>query len=485
MTITPNESDFLRQAQGRRMAVVGDILADCDTPLSAYWKLAHDEPLSFLLESVTGGESLARYSIIGMRPRHVLRTKGERVVLDDQGSSLGEGEDPLHRLSAVMGNEAVAMPADLPKFFGGAVGVLSYDFVRFLEQIPDSNPDDLGCWDMAMMLTDSAVVFDHARNRARLVVITEGTAHGYAKALAEIGRMEARLKAPLPPLPETGGMPHGETTSNVTREHFEDIVERTRQYIRAGDGIQMVLSQRLSRATEAHPVSIYRALRTLNPSPYMYLLRFGDFDFIGASPELLVSLQSGEARVRPIAGTRMRGKTEEEDLALEEELMASEKERSEHIMLVDLGRNDLGRVCEVGTVNVHDLMVVERYSHVMHIVSDVRGRLAEGKDAFDLVRATFPAGTLSGAPKVRAMQIIDDLENSRRGLYGGAVGYVAPNGDMDLAIAIRSVFLKDGKAHVQAGAGIVYDSDPAAEYQETLDKASACLRAIDAAESGL
>lgn len=482
-----DRDEFLRLGEGRQSVPLWtDLLADVETPLSAYWKLAHDETYSFLLESVTGGEQLARYSILGIRPRLVLRTRGRSVRRftrsGEARSELADGQDPLDLLKAEMA-EGTKLPG-LPKFFGGAVGMLGYDLVRFFERLPDSTLDDLGTDDMAMMLADSVVVFDHAKNLLRIIVNAAPTPEGYDLARAEIERIADRLRRPLPELPSTRGAAHP-VTANRTREDFEGAVERVREYIAAGDGIQMVLSQRFATKVEAHPLSIYRALRSLNPSPYMFLLRFGEFDLVGASPEILVSLTGREARVRPIAGTRWRGESEEEDKRLGLELLEDEKERAEHIMLVDLGRNDLGRVSAIGSVRVNALMEIERYSHVMHIVSDVTGTLAERQDAFDLIRATFPAGTVSGAPKVRAMQIIDELEPTRRGMYAGAVGYVGNDGDTDLCIAIRTIFLKDGVAYVQAGAGLVYDSVPSKEFEECGNKAKACLRAIEIAQAGL
>jgi len=487
--IVPSREDFLRSAgDGCRMPVHADLLADMETPLSAYWKLAHDEPHSFLLESVTGGEQLARYSMIGVRPRLVLRTKGQSVRrishTGETRGTLAPGEDPLHVLQRELDASSVTDVPGMPRFVGGAVGLLSYDFVRFLERLPDTCVDDLQCDDMAMMLVDSAVVFDHAKNLIRVVVLADGTSKAYEQAAAEVERIVARLRRPLPPLP-MGRFEAHPVACNMADGEYEDAVRRVVELIAAGDGVQMVLSQRFQTQTEAHPLTIYRALRSLNPSPYMFLLRYGDFDVVGASPELLVGLDHGLAKVRPIAGTRQRGETPEEDARLERELLADEKERAEHVMLVDLGRNDLGRVCDYGTVRVEELMTVERYSHVMHIVSSVSGRLAEGRNAYDLVRATFPAGTVSGAPKVRAMEVIDELEPTRRGLYAGAVGYFGANGDMDLCIAIRTILLKQHTAYVQAGAGIVFDSVPEREAEECRNKAKACLRAIELAQKGL
>ena len=487
--LTPTREEFLRGDHAARpRAVVREILADVETPLSAYWKLAHDETYSFLLESVTGGEQVGRYSVLGVHPRAVLRTKDGKVRrLSPQGehdSILQEGEDPLDLLRREMGESIPMDLPGLPAFAGGAVGMLAYDVVRYFERLPDSTEDDLRVPDLAMMMVDLVVVFDHAKNLLKIVCMTDGTAEGYDRAGREIDRVVERLAAPLPPLPNDRHTP-GPVTANVTQAEFESMVARMKTYITQGDGVQMVPSQRFETPVQAHPVTVYRALRSINPSPYMFLLRFGDFDVVGASPELLVSLHGRRARVRPIAGTRWRGETPEEDDALAVELLADEKERAEHIMLVDLGRNDLGRVCETGTVTVGDLMTVERYSHVMHIVSDVTGTLRPDLDAYGLFRAVHPAGTVSGAPKVRAMAIIDELESTRRGLYAGAVGMFSHTGDLDTCIALRTILLKDGVAYVQAGGGVVYDSDPTKEYVESCNKAKAALQALERAQRGL
>lgn len=484
----PDLNAFLDQCgPGKPIPVFRDVLADMETPLSAYWKLAHDETHSFLLESVTGGEQLARYSILGVRPRLVLRTKDRGVRRIEAGvetrETLGEGEDPLDLLAAAM-TPAPTATEGLPKFCGGAVGLLSYDCVRFFEKLPDSTRDDLGVDDMAMMLCDTVVVFDHAKNLIRIIVLAEPNEVGFRAASEEIDRILERLALPKPALPSES-FPEHPVESNLTQPEFEAIVARMIEYISQGDGIQMVPSQRFSTTVDAHPLTVYRSLRSLNPSPYMFLLRFGDFDVVGASPEILVGLSGRTARVRPIAGTRWRGATPEEDASLERELLADEKERAEHVMLVDLGRNDLGRVCEYGSVRVNELMVIERYSHVMHIVSDVTGTLRPGADALDLLRACFPAGTVTGAPKIRAMEIIDELEPTRRGLYAGSVGYLCATGDLDMAIAIRTILLKGGKAYVQAGGGVVFDSKPAFEYRESCNKAAAPLDAIRSAQRGL
>ncbi len=485
----PTLEEFLATTSGGlAMPIYRDMLADVETPLSAYWKLAHDHQESFLLESVTGGEQLARYSFIGIRPRATLRIKNGEVrritVANLETWDLGEGEDPLTALRAEMEHFKTVPVPGLPTFVGGAVGLMAYDIVRYFEKLPDTTNDDLNVDDLAMMLTDTVVVFDHAKNLIRVIAVAQGTAEGYQNALDEIDWVLERLQGPLPPLPAES-FPVHPVESNLTQDQFEGMVRRMIEYITQGDGIQMVPAQRLSTQVDAHPLTIYRALRSINPSPYMFLLRFGDFDLVGASPELLVSLHGTQARVRPIAGTRWRGKTPEEDQALGVELLADEKERAEHIMLVDLGRNDLGRVCEYGSVRVNELMVVERYSHVMHIVSDVTGTLSADRDAYDLFRACHPAGTVSGAPKIRAMQIIDELEPTRRGSYAGAVGFLSHTGDLDTCIAIRTIYLKDGRAYVQAGGGVVYDSDPTKEYVESGNKARAALKAIEVAQRGL
>ncbi|MBI1756973.1 MAG: anthranilate synthase component I [Fimbriimonas ginsengisoli] len=467
---SPDLSGFLKlAAPGRRVPVWQDLLADVETPLRAYWKLAHDTPASFLLESVTGGEALARYSILGL-PTGVVRPAG--------------GDDPLAVARAILEGLRADPTAGLPKFIGGIVGMLGYDLVRHLERLPNAPPDDLGLPTAAFMVVDQVVVFDHARNRLRIIALAEPNEPGYRQACETVANIVRRLQSSMPTLP-AGVFPVHPVQANQERATFESSVRRIREYIGAGDAYQVVPSIRFSTQVDAHPVTVYRALRSLNPSPYMFLLRFGDFDLVGASPELLVSLNGETARVRPIAGTRPRGSDEAEDARLAAELLADEKERAEHTMLVDLGRNDLGRVSEYGSVKVNELMVIERYSHVMHIVSDVTGRLRPGLDGFDLVRGAFPAGTVSGAPKVRAMQIIDELEPTRRGPYAGAVGYFGATGDLDLAITIRTILIKDGKAYVQAGAGIVHDSVPEREYDECVNKARGSLAAIEMAQVGL
>ena len=473
---------------GARVWVIRELLADVETPVSAYWKLAHDEPYSFLLESVTGGEQVGRYSLLGVRPRAVLRTKNGRVMRDVPGdttySQLESGQDPLDLLKTELGPPAAQTEPGLPPFAGGAVGMMAYDIVRYFERLPDSCRDDLNVDDMAMMLTSTVVAFDHAKNLIKIMAPAEPTEAAQAAAQKEVDRVAARLLGPLPPLP-TGTYPVHPVETNIPQSEFEEMVRRMIAYITQGDGVQMVPSQRFCSQLDAHPLTLYRALRSINPSPYMFLLRFIEYDVVGASPELLVSLHDGKAHVRPIAGTRWRGATEEEDRRLGVDLLADEKERAEHVMLVDLGRNDVGRVCKYGSVSVNDLMILERYSHVMHIVSDVTGDLRDDLDAYDLLRACFPAGTTTGAPKVRAMEIIDELERTRRGSYAGAVGFVSSSGNMDTCIALRTMLVKAGKAYIQAGGGVTYDSDPGYEYRESCNKARASLNAIEMAQRGL
>jgi len=487
--VSPSREEYAQQAAlGGPVPVTLDVLADTTTPLGAYWKISHDETYSFFLESVTGGEQIARYSFMGARPRAVLRAKdGAATIETSEGHVVFNRDgvtDPLALLRDEVPRVREELTVGLPKFLGGAVGMVAYDYVRTIEKLETTTTDDLQVPDVAMLLTDSVVAFDHAKNLYRIIALADGTSDGYDRAVAEVERLRSRLLGPLPKLP-SGQFPVHPVEANVTQDEFEANIRRIIDYIGAGDGLQMLPSVRFKTQLDAHPLTLYRALRSLNPSPYMFTFRMGDFDIVGASPELLVGLDGRTARVRPIAGTRWRGSTPEEDAALAEELLADEKERAEHVMLIDLGRNDLGRVCDYGSVVVDDMMVVEKYSHVMHIVSQVHGHLRDGLDAVDLLRSAFPAGTVTGAPKVRAMQIIEELEKSRRGLYGGAVGYFSQNGDLDTAIALRTVFIKDGAAYVQAGAGIVWDSKPDYEWRECQNKARACLRAIESAQSGL
>jgi anthranilate synthase component 1 len=492
-TIKPGREAVLKLfEQGDLVPVYRVMLADLETPVSVYLKLAQAGVPSFLLESVEGGEQVGRYSFLGVNPKGMITVKDGVVTRTLHGvvsqRSLETGEDPLSAVKREFGRVRPVAVEGLPRFIGGAVGYVGYDVVRSFERLPETAARELDVPDLAFMLPDTLVIFDHAKHQ--LIVLANahdsGDPHAaYDDAVRRIEDIVAALRKPVPGLAAVE--PVSDTlTSNMSRERYEAMVERSKEYIAAGDAFQIVLSQRFSRRTSASSLAIYRALRMLNPSPYMFLLDFGgDFSLIGASPEMMVRLEDGVATVRPIAGTRPRGHDEQDDKRLAEELMADPKERAEHVMLVDLGRNDLGRVCDYGTVRVPHMMYVERYSHVMHIVSQVQGRLRAGMDAFDLLRATFPAGTLSGAPKVRAMEIIEELEGTRRATYGGAVGYFSFDGSMDTCITIRSVLLQGDRAYIQVGAGIVADSDPAREYEETINKSRGVAAAIQAAEDGL
>jgi anthranilate synthase component I len=482
--------------EGNLIPVWREILADMETPVSAFKKIADSEN-AFLLESVEQGENLGRYSFLGCDPEVVFKAKGSEVMIlyHNNEEDFRSSADPLDVLKEFMERYHPVTDPDLPPFTGGAVGYFSYDMVRYWESLPDDNPDDLCLPDAFFCLTDTLIAFDHVKHK--MILISNAHVHGdpdeaYAQAVHKVDLLRERLRAHLPyqetPSEEeenaTSSAP-APTESNVKQADFEEAVEKAKEYIRAGDIFQVVLSQRLQKRYSRDPFDLYRALRTINPSPYMYYLQLGDLRIAGSSPEILIRLEGDEVCVRPIAGTRPRGQTRAEDLELEKSLLADPKERAEHIMLLDLGRNDAGRVSEYGSVAVDSLMSIERYSHVMHIVSNVTGRLREGMDAFDVLRAGFPAGTVSGAPKIRAMQIIDELENVRRGPYAGAVGYIAFNGNLDTAITIRTMVVKGDTVYVQAGAGIVADSVPKNEFEETMNKARGLLRAIDIAEQGL
>ena len=466
---------------GILIPVYREIDADLETPVSAYLKVARP-PYSFLLESVEGGERLARYSFIGTEPYATLKTGP---------GQLAGAVDPLIPIKEEMDRYKLVSIPDLPRFHGGAVGYLAYDIIRYYEpRVPEPPKDTLGLPEAVFMFTDTMLVFDHLKHNIKVVshIRLDGDLErAYAEAVAKIDRLVERLSMPLE-IPTSFSYTGPKTlrgsrfTSNFTREQYMSAVDRAKEYIYAGDIIQVVPSQRLARKTDAHPFQIYRALRAINPSPYMYFLHLDDFYIAGASIETLVRVEDGAVVTHPIAGTRPRGRTPEEDTALEEELKGSEKQRAEHIMLVDLARNDVGRVSQPGTVEVTQLMDVERYSRVMHLVSHVSGKLRPDLSAYDAFRACFPAGTLSGAPKIRAMEIISELEGEKRGPYGGAVGYFGFSGNIDTAITLRTGVIKDGVAYVQAGGGVVADSTPDDEYQETLLKAGALLSAIDKAE---
>ncbi len=488
----PSQDEFCRLAEeGNLIPIYREILADMETPVSAFRKI-DDGRTSFLLESIEGGEKWARYSFLGSGPGKVFRSRGNSFEIIDGERIVrsGESPDPIAELKEFLAPYRPVELPGLPRFFGGAVGYLGYDMVRFIERLPDGNPREIGAFDACFLLTETLLIFDNRRQKIKAVCNIhlqpgDDPREAWQRGTAEVDAMITRLRSPLPARTARPPSAGGEMTANFTPQAFRDAVEACKEYVRAGDVIQVVLSQRFSGALAADPFDIYRALRTVNPSPYMFFLRFGETLVVGASPEVLVRKEGERAEVRPIAGTRPRGASGEEDAALEEELLADPKELAEHIMLVDLGRNDLGRVCRTGSVEVSEFKTIERYSHVMHIVSNVRGSLDADKDAFDVFRAAFPAGTLSGAPKIRAMEIIDELEPCRREIYGGAVGYFSFSGNMDMAIAIRTLVIQGDKVFLQAGAGIVADSDPAAEYQETLNKARGVMQALEMAKEGL
>lgn len=471
-----------------RIPVTLETFADLDTPLSIYLKLAN-APYTYLLESVHGGERFGRYSIIGLAsPTRIVVNAHQVLVLT--GNRIAEREDdtnPLEFIGKYMQRFRAAPSAGLPRFCGGLVGCFGYDTVRYVETklTRTTKNDELGTPDIVLLLSEEIAVVDNLSGKLTLVVYAEpGVPGAYQKAQARLKELLARLREPaiIPSETPRSSQP---AVSLFGEAHFKQAVVKAKRYITEGDVMQVVLSQRMSKPFAASPLALYRSLRSLNPSPYMFYFDFEDFHVVGASPEILVRLEGDTVTVRPIAGTRKRGSTFEEDQALAAELLADEKERAEHVQLLDLGRNDAGRVAQVGSVRLTENMIVERYSHVMHIVSNVEGKLQPGLDALDVLKATFPAGTVSGAPKVRAMEIIDELEPIKRGIYAGAVGYLGFLGDMDLAIAIRTAVVKDGKLHVQAGAGIVADSDPSSEWQETENKARAVLRAAELAEQGL
>ena len=491
----PDLNKFKQLAKlGNIIPVYRELLADMETPLGIYARLANG-PHSFLLESVEGGEKLARYSFIGFDPREVFSSKGDEVTIlsDGKSETFTAEKSPVDELKHLMKKYQSVNIEGLPRFSGGAVGYFSYDSVRFFEDIPQVNPDDLDVPELNFMLTKSIVVFDHVRHR--LIVIANAFCDGrpleqvYNEAEKHIDDIVDKLSTPLPFKPvepidsnALAAVDHKTPPSNYSPDEFRDIVERCKEYIRSGDIIQVVPSQRFEFPTEVDSFTLYRSLRFINPSPYMFLLNFNDMALVGSSPEIMVTLENGKVELRPIAGTRRRGISEAEDIAFEKELLADEKEIAEHTMLVDLGRNDVGRVCEFNSVNMQELMIIERYSHVMHIVSDVQGEILPDKDAFDLLAATFPAGTVSGAPKIRAMEIIDEMEKCRRGPYAGTVCYFGYDGNLDSCITIRTILLKDKKAYVQAGGGIVADSKPELEYKETVNKARGMIKAIHLAE---
>lgn len=501
-TPTLEEVRALR-GQGNLCPIYREILADLETPVSAYLKVAQGAH-SFLLESVEGGQHIARYSFIGSDPYLTLRLdRGVAQAVQGGYKQTLNFSDPLVVLGSYLSAYRPVRLPDLPRFVGGAVGYLGYETVSYFERLPVPEPCDYQMPEGFWMFVDTLLIFDHLRHKLKVLshvhLDAEDLEAEYRRATARIEALVTRLRQPVPPAARLGAReleprnyePHSPAeplrprpapVSNLTREQYHANVLRAKEYILAGDIFQVVPSQRFIRPTSADPVTIYRALRTINPSPYMFLLRTGEGDLVGASPELLVRVQEGEVQTHPIAGTRRRGRDMAEDAALAEELLNDEKERAEHLMLVDLGRNDIGRVSEPGTVRVPTFMIVEKYSHVMHLVSHVTGRLRSDMTALDALRACFPAGTVSGAPKIRAMEIIAELEGARRGVYAGCVGHVGFNGDLDTCIALRTLVIQNGVAYMQAGGGVVADSDPEAEYQESCNKAAALLRAIDLAE---
>ncbi len=462
--------------------VVKTLLADLETPVTAYLKLAEKAPVSFLLESVEAGKRWSRYSIIGVGARRTFRLEEGRFTID--GAEV-EAADPLATLYHAVHRD-VKNGHELPPFWGGAVGYVAYDLVRYYEKLPDANPDEIGAPDMLFIEPELVVVFDHFQQVIHLVAPTLGSGpSATARARELLDSAERRLRGPLPGVPGERGGRKAAFSANLSPEEYASIVEKSKEYIRAGDIFQVVPSVRFSAELGVHPFALYRALRSVNPSPYMGYLDLGELTLVSASPESLLRASGRSVTTRPIAGTRPRGRTPQEDRALAEELLADEKERAEHVMLVDLSRNDIGRVAKHGSVKVDELMRVEHYSHVMHIVSTVSGELKDDKTPLDALASVIPMGTASGAPKIRAMEIIDELEPTRRGPYGGAFGYIAYDGAMDMALTLRTFVIAGGRVHVQAGAGVVADSDPEREYQECVNKAKALMRAVELAEKGL
>ena len=486
--MTEAEFNALAAAGYNRVPIVLETFADLDTPLSIYLKLAN-QPYTYLLESVVGGERFGRYSFIGLAAVKRIEVRGyECVEIEhDRPIARASADDPLAFVNDYLSRFRTAEDPRLPRFCGGLVGYFGYETVRYIEKrlAGHRKPDPLDVPDILLLVSEEIAIVDTLSGKLSLVVYAEpGEPNAYRRARNRLAELLARLRAPVS-IPADARGASEPAVSGFGEAAYLAAVEKAKRYIYEGDVMQVVPSQRMSKPLKATPIALYRALRTLNPSPYMFYFDFGDFHVVGASPEILVRLEGDAVTVRPIAGTRRRGATPDEDAALADELLADAKERAEHIMLVDLGRNDVGRVAQTGSVRVTEQMVIERYSHVMHIVSNVEGRLKPGLNAIDVLRATFPAGTVSGAPKVRAMEIIDELEPVKRGVYAGAVGYLGFHGNMDVAIALRTAVVKDGVLHVQAGGGVVADSQPNAEWQETQSKAKALLRAAEMAESGL
>ncbi|MDP3335017.1 MAG: anthranilate synthase component I [Methylococcaceae bacterium] len=490
--MTPEQFNHYAQQGYNRIPVSREVLADLDTPLSAYLKLA-DGPYSYLFESVHGGEQWGRYSMIGLPCQNIVKITGNQISLEKNGEIVETvtHENPLIWIEEFKARYRVPDIDQLPRFNGGLVGYFGYETIGYIEpKLRTAGKDDpLGCPDILLMVSEEILVFDNLSGKMLLLThANPEQADAYDRAVARLNDLSAKLRESQAK-PDKHASPkkvdEADFISGFTQEGFEAAVVKAKEYITDGDIMQVVLSQRLSIPYTASPLNLYRALRCLNPSPYMFYLNLDDFHIVGSSPEILVRLEDNTVTVRPIAGTRRRGATPEQDIALEHDLLADPKELAEHLMLIDLGRNDAGRVAEIGTVQLTDKMIVERYSHVMHIVSNVTGQLQAGKNAFDVLAATFPAGTVSGAPKIRAMEIINELEPVKRGIYAGAVGYIAWSGNLDTAIAIRTAVIKDKTLHIQAGAGIVYDSVPRSEWDETMNKGRAIFRAVSMAEAGL
>ena len=490
--ISRDEFDVLAAQGHTRIPLVREVFSDLDTPLSVYLKLA-DGAYTFLFESVAGGATWGRYSIIGLPATRVYRLRGHELEVEHAGEVIERRhlDDPLAEIETLRQQYKVPQLQQLPAFTGGLVGYFGFETIGYIEPrlAQWDRPDELGTPDVLLMLAEEVAVFDSLKGRLYLIVHADPSQpQAYAQAQRRLDALTHRLRqsgVSYPQLTQSTVLDEADFKSSFTRPEFEAMVERAKEHIRAGDIFQVVPSQRLSVGFNARPVDVYRALRAMNPSPYMYFVDLGDTQIVGSSPEILARLQDGKVTVRPLAGTRKRGATEEEDRALEAELLADPKERAEHVMLIDLGRNDIGRISETGSVHVSDSFVVERYSHVMHIVSEVEGTVKPNLSYMDVLRATFPAGTLSGAPKIRAIELIQELEPYKRNIYAGAIGWIGWWGDADTAIAIRTAVIQNGRLHVQAGAGIVYDSDPASEWEETMNKGRALFRAVAQAAKGL